>query len=159
MTDPRPEPRYGQYAPITAPAQTAPQPIVPVAAATASRPWDVLLTAILLLFGVYDVVTGFSQFSHLADALQVAYTAQGFGTFTSDALAGGVGFAINVVRIAALAIAIVVSLLLIRLGRRAFWVPLAAAAFAGLFLVISLVVLILGDPAFAQYVATQSATP
>ncbi len=159
MTDPRPEPKYGQYAPVSTPAQTAPEPIVPTAAAAASRPWDVLLTTMLLLLGVYDVVTGFNQFSHLADALQAAYTAQGFGTFTADALAGGVGLAINIVRIAALAIAIVVSLLLIRLGRRAFWVPLAAAAFAGLFLLISMVVVILGDPAFAQYIASQSATP
>jgi hypothetical protein len=158
MTDHRPEPKYGQYAPVTTPAPAPPEPAAPVAATKPLRTWDLLLTTVLLLFGVYDVVTGFSQFSHLAEALQAAYTSQGFGTFTSDALAAGVGLAINVVRIAALAVAIVVSLLLIRIGRRAFWVPLAAAAFAALFVIISVIVVILGDPAFAQYVATQTAT-
>jgi hypothetical protein len=157
MTDDRPQPKYGQYAPLTTPAP-APQPPAPIGVARPPRTWDLLLTTALLLFGVYDVVTGFDKFSNLADALRSVYTAQGYGTFTSDDLASSMGLAINVVRIVTLAAAVLVSLLLIRAGRRAFWVPLAGATFAGLFMIIGLFVVILGDPAFAQYVASQTAT-
>jgi hypothetical protein len=160
MTDDRPEPKYGQYAPLTAqlpPTPEAPQP--PIVAPAPPRRWDLVLTTLLLLLGVYDVVTGFGQYSHLADALQAAYTSQGFGTFTATALALKVGLAINIARITVLAVAIVVSLALIRLGRKAFWVPLAGAALAGLFVIIGVIVVILGDPAFAQYIATQTPTP
>ncbi|MCU1579113.1 MAG: hypothetical protein JWP19_1317 [Rhodoglobus sp.] len=160
MTDSRPEPKYGQYGPTPIPVEPAP-PIAAeqVIAPAPRRTWDLFVTTALLMLGVIDVVTGFGQFTHLADALRAAYAAQKFGAFTSGDLATAMGIAINVVRITVLVAAIVVSLLLIRRGRLAFWVPLAGAAVAGVFVVACVLIVILSDPALAAYVANQSATP
>jgi hypothetical protein len=160
MTDPRPQPKYGQYGP----APTAVEPAAPIVAEQVivrapRRTWDLFVTTALLMLGVIDVVTGFAQFTHLADALRAAYAAQKFGAFTSDDLATTMGIAINVVRIAVLVASIVASLLLIRRGRLAFWVPLVGAAVAGVFVVTCVLIVILNDPALAAYVANQSSTP
>ncbi|CAN5279557.1 hypothetical protein BH11ACT4_BH11ACT4_20170 [soil metagenome] len=159
MTDERPRPRYGEYAPIPpagAPLPPPPPTVEPVAPAAARRPGDVFITTALLMLGVIDVVTGYSQFTNLADTLRATYAAQGFPAFTSDALANSMGTGINIARVAILVVTVIVSLLRIRLHRRAFWVPLAGAGLAALVVIVCVLVVILHDPAFAQYVATQS---
>jgi hypothetical protein len=160
MTDPRPEPKYGQYGPVPIPVEPAP-PVAAeqVVAPPARRTWDLFVTTALLMLGVVDVVTGFEQFSHLADALRAAYASQGFGVFTSDELAASMGIVINVARITVLVAAIALSLLRIRRGRRAFWIPLVGAAVAGLVVVTCVLIVVLNDPALAAYIANQSATP
>lgn len=159
MTDERPQPRYGQYAPIppTAPGlQPGPQPgLQSGVTPSPRRTGDIAATTLLLLLGVVDVVTGFRQFDDLADALRAAYAAQDFPAFTADALAEQMGLAMNIARIAVLVAAIVVSLLLIRAHRRAFWVPLVGAGVAGLVVVICVSIVIVDDPALASYLATQ----
>lgn len=163
MTDDRPEPRYGQYAPLPPTPESPPTGPEPAAALPAvqapRRTWDVVLTTLLLLLGVIDVVSGFPQFAGLAATLGTVYASQGFGTFTSDGLAATMGIAINVARVVVLAAAIVVSLLRIRANRIAFWVPLAGAALAALVVIVCVLAVILQDPALAEYVAKQSATP
>jgi hypothetical protein len=119
--------------------------------------WDIALTAALLLIGVYDVAGSFSVFSNLGPELDSLYQQQGFGHFTSLALAAQVGPVVTGVRVVALVVAIVVSLVRIRLGRLAFWVPLAAGAFALLAVVVAVLVLVVNDPALAQYVASHPA--
>lgn len=141
--------------PAPAVPEVVPAPEV-VAAPSPRRTSDIFLTTMLLLLGVVDVVTGFSQFRSLADTVRATYASQGFPAFTADAFANDVGIVINIARVAILVLAIIVSLLLIRLHRRAFWVPLAAAVLAALVVVTCVLVVILHDPAFAQYVATQS---
>ena len=162
MTDPRPEPKYGQYGPV--PTATPIEPPPPLAAEQVvtrapRRTWDLFVTTALLMLGVIDVVTGFEQFAHLADALRAAYASQGFPAFTSDGLASTMGIVINVVRVTVLVAAIGLSLLRIRRGRLAFWIPLVGAAVAGLSVVACVLIVILNDPALAAYVANQSATP
>jgi len=151
MTDDRPRPRYGEYAPV-APALPVAPPVEPVVAPRG----DVVVTTLLLLLGVIDVVTGFGQFSDLGSALRATYASQGFPAFTADALANTMGIAINIARVTLLAAAIVGSLLLVRLGRRAFWVPLVGAAVAALVVIVCVLVVILSDPALAHYISTQS---
>jgi hypothetical protein len=160
MTDPRPEPKYGQYGPAPTPVEPS-TPVVAeqVIAPAPRRPWELFVTTALLMIGVVDVVTGFQQFAHLPDALRAAYASQGFGAFTSDDLASSMGILINAVRISVLVAAIVLSLLRIRRGRRAFWIPLVGAAVAGVFVVTCVLIVILNDPALAAYVANHSATP
>lgn len=155
--DPRPKPRYGEYAPLppTGYVQPAapPEPLAPpTAIERPRRTWDVVLTASLLLVGVYDVVAGFSQYLNLGPALVAAFEQQGFGEFTSFGLASELGVVLTGIRIAILVVVTIVSLLLIARGRRAFWVPLLGGVLAALALMVCIFVIVLGDPAFVQYV-------
>lgn len=110
------------------------------------------LTTALLLLGVYDVVTSFPHFVALGDTLRSVYALQGLGEFSSDALAGSMGIAINVVRVILLLVAIAISLLLISRNRLAFWVPLTAGVVAGIVVMVCAGVVLVNDPAFVAYV-------
>ena len=162
MTDSRPQPKYGEYAP-TPPAVVEPPRVVDEAAAesirdAAARPrrsWDVILTTALLLVGVFDVVTGFEQFANLAATLRTFYEQQGYGAFTSVELAAAMGLVANITRIVLLVAAIVVSLLRIARNLLAFWAPLGAGVIAALVVVVCILVTVLGDPALAEFVQNQ----
>jgi hypothetical protein len=126
------------------------------ATAPPRRTWDVVLTTGLLLYAVFDVVTGFAQFADLPATLRQVYEQQGFGRFTADELASTAGIAANIVRVSLLVIAIPISLALLARGRRAFWVPLAAGVLAALVVSGLMFAVVLTDPALAQYVTQQS---
>ena len=159
MTDDRPRPKYGEYAPIP-PVVAAPvtpvAPVVPPVAARTATPGDVFVTTLLLVIGVVDVVGRFSLYADLGTQLQGVYSAEGFPAFTSIALANNIGVALNIARVVVLVGTIVAALLRIRRGRRAFWVPLVGAGIAFVILIACLLAVIIADPAFAQYVATQT---
>lgn len=168
MTDDRPKPRWGEYAdtppkidypPPAAPSQAGPPPGQQSSAdAGAEKPEaprntrDILITTVLLLLGVFDVASMWSTFSALGSQLGPAFEQQGVGEFTSVALANTVGMWLNVARAAILVVTIVVSLVLISRGRRAFWVPLAGGVLAMIVLLVLVSYVILNDPAFMQYV-------
>lgn len=160
MSDPRPRPRYGEYAdvPPVTPAVVAPVPAAQVPVRN-RRTWDVVLTALLLLFGVWDVVSGYPRFAELDVALRSAYQDQGIGVFTADSLATTMGLAINIGRVVLLVVGIVVSLRLIARRRLSFWAPLGAGVIAGLFVVVCILVVVLADPALAEYAMQQAGTP
>lgn len=156
MSDDRPRPKYGEYGPVPPVAVAPATPATPDAARP--RTGDIVLTTLLLLLGVLDVVGGFPQFADLAGTLRQTYAAQHFPAFTSDALANDFGFAINIARVVVLVVVVAGSLLRIRLRRRAFWVPLAGAAVSAIIVIGCVLAVILMDPAFAQYVSTQTPT-
>jgi hypothetical protein len=161
MTEPdtRPEPKYGQYAPLGAPAivpePTLEPPRATPASASPNRSRDVTITTVLLLLGVFDVVWSFSTFADLAPALTAVYAQFGIEGTASGALAAPYGVAINAARVAILAATVVVSLLLISRHRRAFWVPLVGWALAGIVSSILVAVVMLGDPAYVDWISTQ----
>lgn len=162
MTDERPRPKYGEYADAT-PTPT-PTPSVEPAAAVAPpipghrsrRTWDVVLSTVLLLWGVFDVATGFPAYANLGATVAAAAKQQGVDGFASATLADEIGSWLNVVRVAILVIAILGTLLLLGRGRLAFWLPLAAAALAALAVAACVFVILIGDPGFAAYVAGQA---
>lgn len=157
MTDPRPRPQYGEYADVPPPPPPAPVVAEPARRERPRRLWDVALTAFLLLWGVWDVATGFREFGSLSRLLGQVYDAQGIDGFASAAFADEVGSVLNVVRAVLLVITIAVSLLLIARHRLAFWAPLAGAAVAGVAVTVGVAVIMLNDPGFLAYV--QSAAP
>lgn len=160
MSDPRPRPKYGEYADVPPAAPVILEPVPAVEAPVRSRrTWDVVLTAVLLLFGVWDVVTGYPRFAELDVALRSAYQDQGIGVFTADSLAMTMGLAINIGRVVLLVVGIVVSLRLIARRRLSFWAPLGAGVIAGLLVVVCILVVVLGDPALAEYAMQQAGTP
>ena len=159
-TDPRPQPRWGQYADVP-PAAPAPAPASPpapeeppapeAAALPRRRTLDIALTTGLLLLGVLDVVTRWSEYADLAATMRELYRLQGLGEFTSVGFADQVGGIINITRAAVLVATIIVSLVLVQRGTRAFWVPLAGAAVAFLITIALLIVVMTNDPALAEY--------
>ncbi len=110
---------------------------------------------LLLGVGLIDVLLRYGQFAAFADIFQEAYVQLGYGDFTSDAAANAMGAFQNGARIVILLIAVGLSARLITQGRRAFWVPLAAGGVAAVVLTLGFFVVILGDPALAEYVQTR----
>ena len=195
MTDDRPRPKYGEYAPAgstpiaitpdttgktaadaaadttalttgnsNAPTTGGTAPVEAASGAAAEltgkrRTWDVALTTALILVGVLDVVGSFARFGDLAASLREIYDQQGIGAFTSDQLADDMGLAINVTRVVLLIAGIGFGLW--RLGRRriAFWVPLSAGALAFIVVGVCLLVVVITDPALADYAMQQSTSP
>ena len=156
MADDRPEPRYGQYAPgpqpapgpVAAPA-SVPEPAAPVE--VKRRTWDVVLTTVLLLVGTWDLVTSFAAYADLGRVLAPVFEQQGLGDFTSYELGLQLGLVANILRIALLALAIIVSLVRIGRNRITFWVPLGAGVIAALVVLVCMFVVIFSDPAFSRY--------
>ncbi|MGV8895415.1 MAG: DUF6264 family protein [Rhodoglobus sp.] len=171
MTDDRPRPKYGEYAPIgSVPPVAASEPVAapkdagiaqsaPDALPTKRRTWDVGLTTALILAGVFDVVGSFSRFGNLAATLREVYAQQGLGTFTNDALANDMGIAINVTRVVLLVAAIGFGLWRLGQNKIAFWIPLTAGVLAFIVVGVCLLVVVVSDPALAEYVAQQSTAP
>jgi hypothetical protein len=162
MSDERPRPQYGEYAdvppvptPAVAPEVSTPEPAE--APVVRRRTWDVVLSTVLLLWGVLDVVTGFAVFGSLGVALRAASEQQGIDGFASVELADEVGGWLNIARVGLLLLAIVVTLVRLSRNRLAFWVPLGAGVVAALLVVVSIMVIFFSDPGFAQYVAEQTA--
>ncbi len=152
MNEPRPRPEYGEYAdvPPSVPVQSAPAP------PRRRRTWDVVLTTALLLWGVLDVVNGWAGFSNLGASLRAAFEFQGLPPFASGEAADQLGAVLNIVRAVLLVVGIALALLLLSRNRVAFWAPLGAGVIAGLVVAISVMVLMIGDPGFAEYLAQQT---
>ena len=158
MTDPRPRPQYGEYAPITPATEVpeveavTPDPVPPVEAPPAKRfSRDLIITSALLVIGVWDVVTGFAQYANLSVLIQQAYDQLGIGEFTSTEFADSMGGIITIGRVVILLIAIVLSLWRISKGKLSFWIPLTGAVVAAVFVGVCSVIVMTSDPAFIAF--------
>ena len=156
MTDPRPAPRWGEYAdvPPAAPPVAA-EPPLPDPAPAPVRPrrtGDMVITVALLVIGLYDVIVGFGTYANLTPIFTEVFAQQGFGEFTSVELATTVGMVANVLRVTILVATIAISLWLMSRGRRAFWVPLVGGAVAIIVVIICFIIVMANDPALATYI-------
>lgn len=158
MTDPRPRPQYGEYAPIdqTPVAPPPPAKVQDPAPEAVAPPRDVLFTTFLLAVGAFDVVTSWGQIADLPSALQTLYTAQGVGEYTSIGFATTVGLVANLLRATILVVVIVLSLVRIQRKRRAFWIPLIGGVAAAIVLMVSVTVAMLGDPALLAFLGSRA---
>jgi len=165
MTDERPKPKYGEYAPAGWVPPRFPPPEAETAVTGASAPsvkpapvrrnWDSMLTFGLLGLGFYTVVSGYVGFSTLPAVFDELFTQFGLGDFTSDSAANAVGLAANVVQTVLWIAAAVLAGFALRRNRLAFWWPLGAGIAANLIIVIMVGVVIATDPAYAAYLAQQ----
>jgi hypothetical protein len=167
-------PQYGEYATpeqqaaamgVTyQPTPTSPPPAVvpaygpsptggPVVRVQQSRRWDLFLTALLLAYGIYNVVAGLFQYSDFTGVAQTFFSSQGIGTFTSQhpGLASKLGLTINVVDVVLYVIVVVAAVTLLRRGKVAFWVPLVGGVIALIVSAVCLMTLLFSDPSFAAY--------
>jgi hypothetical protein len=170
----RPRPAYGEYAtpeqqaaamgkkyapppdPATIVHTSPPQAGQPITAAVPGRRWDFFLTALLLIYGVYSVISRLFDYSNL-NALAERYAqAEGVSGFTpvSAHLATALGLVVNVSDIVIFLLVAWVTLRLLRRGKIAFYVPLIGGILAGIIAFSCLAVLLLHDPAFMAHITS-----
>jgi hypothetical protein len=121
----------------------------PARGARRAPAWDAPITVALLVSGVWQVTTTVAAARTLSERIASIYSVQGIGTYTSTALAAGVGWAISAESMLLLVAAIGLAVPRLRQHRRAVWIPLAAAAANVLLTVLLVVIAFVGDPAFA----------
>jgi len=184
--DERPRPRYGEYAPpgwswqppeaaeSSAPAEPArpepaPLPQRQPASADASAPptrrapgWDRILTIGLLAFGAFGAWNSAASLQEIPRQMQLSYDLMGVGTFTPPEWLPTVVLVGTIVQLALYAVVLGLSVLRLRAGRLAFWIPLAggAASFAVTLVLLSIVML--NDPTYVDFVTgvtTPTPTP
>lgn len=163
MTDDhRPAPQYGEYATPEEVArlrgaQSPPEPVIRQAdpvkqAAAPTRPrraWDLPFTGGLLVLGFVLTLQALPGFFDFSATLTAAFKVSGVDVdFGADADAAGI--ALLIVHCALLLAAIGISVVQLRAGRPAFWVPLAAGVLAVIADIVIPLVLILTNPAYAS---------
>ncbi|WP_150308220.1 DUF6264 family protein [Planctomonas psychrotolerans] len=170
-----PAPRWGEYAPV--PPAPAP-PVAPTSAGAGtggaheavgaagaaapsagseSRPvrkWDRILTLVLLAFATYSVITGLFTYGNLPAALDQVFAMQGIGRFDDVESARTIGLALNILHLSVYALTVWLSYRMLKQNRITFWVPLTAGVVVSFITAVLLVTLVIGDPAFREYVTS-----
>jgi len=96
----------------------APPPRSAPAGARQPRPGNNLITALLLVFGIWNTVGSIPSYLDYGAALSQGLQALGYGTVAFGAVARTAGIVLLVVSLLVLIVAVVVALQLIRAGRR-----------------------------------------
>jgi len=161
MTDePRPAPQYGEYATPEEVArlrgvQSSPDPVfhqadpVKQAVTRPRRAWDLPLTVGLLVLGFILTLQSLSGFFAFSATLTAAFKVSGVDiVFGADADVAGI--LLLIIHCVLFLAAVGVSVLQLRAGRPAFWVPLVAGALAMLADIAVPLVLIATNPAYAS---------
>jgi hypothetical protein len=174
----RPRPQYGEYASpeqqaaasgtpyrphvhAAPPHGQAPAPIAPppghdtrigAPPVQANRRWDFVLSSLLLGYGLFIVLFGSSQYTDLAGLINTQlYAPQKIGTFAATPLSAQLGVVIIVSQAVLYLITAVLTVLRLRAGRIAFWIPIVGATLSGIVSATCILVLILPDPAYQAW--------
>jgi hypothetical protein len=131
----RPSPR------VTSPPR--PLPVV----ARPPRPANNLITAVLIIIGIWNTVESIPSYLDFESVLSQALAAAGYGTVALGSLAHTTGIVLLAVSCVLLLATIGVSLRLIQLGRRSIWVPVVAALVFVVSSLIAMTVVVANTPA------------
>ncbi|MBX3092993.1 MAG: hypothetical protein KF680_00400 [Cryobacterium sp.] len=112
------------------------------------------VTVFLLGVGLVAVIQSVFSSLNLAESIQILYAQQGIGDYVETPLTSTVGIALVIVHAALWAATAWVSMKVLAAGRTAWWIPLLGAVIAFVVMAILMAVLILGDPAFMQYIGS-----
>lgn len=173
MTDPRPKPRYGEYAPpgwvspVPPPEQQqegeqqahGQRPQSAPSGVGRRRTWDVFLTVTLLVIGALQVSNAFTTFGNLPQFLNQYYESQGVGQYTNVELAQAIGVAIMVSQAVIFLATAWVSYLALKHKRLAFYWPLIGFGAAMIVTVVLMIVVMVGDPALMTHIQQQTPQP
>lgn len=152
-----PVPRYGEYAspghtppPYTAqpvpPTQPAPYYVQP-GAPRPRRVWDLVLSIVLLVLGLFGVLLAIFNAATLDYQMEDLYEQYGVGGQYEPGAGSAIAQAVLIVsHVLLYAVAILVTALLLRKNRVSFWVPLSFGALAFIVFLVTLMVLVLSDP-------------
>lgn len=112
------------------------------------------VTVFLLGVGLVAVIQSVFSSLDLAESIQILYAQQGIGDYVETPLTSTVGIALVVVHAALWAATAWVSMRVLASGRTAWWIPLIGAVIAFAVMAILMAFLLLGDPAFMQYIGS-----
>lgn len=185
--DERPRPQYGEYATpeeqrarihqpdaVPPPASPAPPvapayrpappfgvagPLAPGApgASVRSRAGDRIVTAVLLGYGLVNVVMAVPQYVDLPTMMTTMMKLLGVsGTFTNIDGARTWGMIAAIALVAGYAITLLLSLLRLRAHKLTWWIPLMGAVVTYLVVGICVVIPAFSDPAFTAYLSHPS---
>jgi hypothetical protein len=157
-TERPPVPQYGEYAPpgyvppvpsstdLTPPAYDPAAP-APVAGRT-RRTWDVVLTVVLLVVGLFGATIGIAYGVIFTDpaALREILAQQGYPGF--DAQPGAAPAVLVISHVVLYLLALGGSIPLLITKRIAFWVPLAAGVVAAIIFWSCMFIVVSSDPGF-----------
>lgn len=139
--DPRPRPKYGEYAPPgwVSPVQPdltrMPPPAAPTNAPAFARPaaaWDRTLTIVLLVIGFFGAVIGWMTGAGLPESLAPALEQYGITPGPMPPWLETASIVITASHVGLYVAALAISVSRLRRGLRASWVPLAAGILAGI---------------------------
>ena len=170
MTDPRPKPQYGEYAPpgwvspVQQPAAPDANPqrptgrIAPKDAPTTRRPvarlWDRAVTGGLLALWAVLTIEGLFSFPQLPTTLDAIYAQMGIGSFTMVDQARSAGIALAVIQVVLLSLTIWRSYRSMKRGKLSFYWPLVGFVVYFAVLMVVMAVVVFSDPAYQTYVGT-----
>jgi hypothetical protein len=168
----RPRPAYGEYAtpeqqaaamgkvyapPPSTPPVLAPPPGAPAVPAPANAMrWNVLISAVLLGWGLFNVISELITPLDLTAPIKAFYTQQGLGTFTPTTLSSKLDVVINVANVVIFLLVLVLTYRRLRRGRAAAFIPLLGGVASAIVIFVCLAVLMYHDPAFIAYVSKNS---
>ena len=124
-------------------------------AAPKQRRWDSTLSLTLVFFGVYLVGSTFLSLRDLGASMRESAETLGYGEFTSIALADTLGFWLSIIHPVILIITVGITLIRLRRGKLAFFVPIIGGAVAGVLFFAVVLVLFFSDPALAAYLQSR----
>ncbi|MEO8262143.1 MAG: DUF6264 family protein [Pseudolysinimonas sp.] len=161
---PPPVPQYGEYAPAgyvppqpnpsqpSAPASPVAYPMHPAPAGRRRKTWDLVLTIVLLVLGLFGVLIALAYAALFSDPALIdqGLQQQGMGGFNGTIGAQPTVIVVSHVLLYLGAVGGSIPLLLSK--RVAFWVPLGAGVVAAIIFWIALTSILASDPALlAQY--------
>ncbi len=118
---------------------------------------DRIVTVALLAYGLITVLTGIPQYLDLAGIANQSFAAAGIpGEFTSTAQSDALGVTAAFILAIGFALTAWIAVRRLRRGRVAWWVPLIGFVLTFIPIAICLSVALMGDPAFIDYVASQT---
>jgi hypothetical protein len=119
------------------------------------RRWDLIITAIILAYGALNVVSQLFLNSNLSAVIEDFYRVQGIGKYTPTTLSATLGVALNVVTVVLYVVTVVFTVLQLRRGRVAFYIPIIGGVVAIIVALAFVVALLTGDPTFTNYMNGQ----
>jgi hypothetical protein len=158
-----PTPPPGTVVPTTNLAPPRPEDAVPLPpptgvrapAAPTQRRWDSTLSLTLVFFGVYLVGSTFLSLRDLGQSMRQSADELGYGDFTSIDLANTLGFWLSIIHPVILVITIGITIVRLRRGKLAFFVPIIGGALAGVLFFVAVLILFFSDPALAAYLQSR----
>lgn len=119
---------------------------------------DRIVTVALLAYGLINVLTGIPQYLDLAGIANQSFAAAGIpGEFTNFAQGDALGATAAFILAIGFALTVWVAVRRLRRGRVAWWIPLLGFVLTFIPIAICLSIALMGDPAFIDYVASQTA--
>ncbi|WP_437584535.1 DUF6264 family protein [Paramicrobacterium sp. CJ85] len=135
-----------------------PAPATPDMIAESRSRGDRIATFVLLGVGLVSVLTTLPSMFELPDVMTQAYAQFGIGSYTNETFANAMGWVILISHIILWVMALMLSLRRLAAGKIAWWVPFVIGVIANIIYIVVIVIVMVNDPAFSDYVTHMSQT-